>query len=490
MGQTFAEKPMITGKQLIDKGWPQGKIIGLALDADSSLNLSDEETLTKLEEIRAYPGKFLADSELEPLAREWLHITAQRAIPTDDLRDKPIPYRSWGKELIDPAALDQIEKAARLPISRAAAVMPDAHVGYGLPIGGVLATENTVIPYGVGVDIACRMRISICPISPHYLDQKRKMFEQALMEQTRFGMGAEWIRPLRPDHPVMDKQEWEAIPLLQRLKGKAWSQLGTSGGGNHFVEWGIVEMDEDAPELDLAAGKYLALLSHSGSRGLGAKVAEHYTRVAQQQHPKLEKGFKELAWLHMDSGSGAEYWLAMNLAGEYASANHAVIHERVLAAVGLESAASVENHHNFAWKEQLADGTEVIVHRKGATPAGPGVLGVIPGSMGDPGYVVRGRGEPESINSASHGAGRKLGRKQAFEKLDPKLWDKYLKNRSITLLGGSLDEAPQAYKNIDEVMAAQEDLVEIVAKFTPRIVRMAEDRPPKWVKKGRSQKKR
>jgi tRNA-splicing ligase RtcB len=480
---------MITGKQLIDNGWPQGKIIGLALATATDLNLPENEALSKLEEVRAYPGKFLADTTLEALAREWLNITAQRVIPTDELREQPVPIHSWGRPMIDQEAFDQIERAARLPIAVQTAVMPDAHVSYGLPIGGVLATENSVIPYGVGVDIACRMRISICSLSPHYMDQKRKKFEGALLEQTRFGMGVEWEHRLRPNHPVMDRPEWEAIPLLQRLKGKAWAQLGTSGGGNHFVEWGLLEMEQDSPELNLKAGKYIALLSHSGSRGLGANVANHYTKVAQQQHPKLEKGYKELAWLHLDSGSGAEYWLAMNLAGEYAAANHAIIHERVLAAVGLEAAAAVENHHNFAWKEQTADGREVIVHRKGATPAGAGVLGVIPGSMGDPGYVVRGLGNANAINSASHGAGRKLSRKQAFDKVDPKQWQNLLINRSITLLGGSLDEAPQAYKDIDEVMAAQTDLVEVVAKFTPRIVRMAEDRPPKWSKKGRKKQR-
>ena len=481
---------MITGKQLIDNSWPQGKLIGLALTAANDLGLEAEAALTKLEEVRANPGQFLADVTLEPIAREWLRIRAQQAIPDDNLRDQPVPSHSWGRAMIDQKAIDQMAKAARLPIAVQTAVMPDAHVGYGLPIGGVLATENAVIPYGVGVDIACRMRISICAISPHFMDQKRKKFETALLDQTRFGMGAEWRHSLRPDHPVMDKPEWAAIPLLQRLKGKAWSQLGTSGGGNHFVEWGLLELGQDAPDLNLTAGKYIALLSHSGSRGLGANIANHYTKVAQQQHPKLDKGYKELAWLHMDSGSGAEYWLAMNLAGEYASANHAVIHERVLDAVGLEATASVENHHNFAWKERLADGSEVIVHRKGATPAGAGVLGVIPGSMGDPGYIVRGLGNAEAINSASHGAGRKMSRKQAFEKVDAKQWQKLLNNRSITLLGGSLDEAPQAYKDIDEVMAAQADLVEVVAKFSPRIVRMADDRPPRWSKKGKGRKRR
>ncbi len=475
----------MTGKELIDNGWPQGKVIGLALTAVSANNWASEDTLPKLEAVRANPTQFLTDPTLEALARELLNIVQQSIIPDDTIREEPVAFNSWGTELIDPKAFDQIKRAALLPISVKAAVMPDAHVGYGLPIGGVLATDKTVIPYGVGVDIACRMRLSICQISPHYLDQKRKKFEDALMEQTRFGMGSEWKKGLRPNHAVMDQPEWEAIPLLQRLKGKAWSQLGTSGGGNHFVEWGIIEINEQSSELNLSEGKYLALLSHSGSRGLGARIANHYTKVAQEAHPKLDRKYKELAWLHLDSGNGAEYWVAMNLAGDYAAANHAVIHDRVLTAVGLQPAITVENHHNFAWKEHLVDGKEVIVHRKGATPAGAGVLGVIPGSMADPGYVVRGKGNGDSINSASHGAGRKLGRRQAHEKLDPKLWQKLLKNRNITLLGGSLDEAPQAYKNIDQVMDAQDDLVDIIAKFTPRIVRMAESQPPRWRKKGR-----
>jgi tRNA-splicing ligase RtcB len=208
---------MITGKQLIDNGWPQGKIIGLALATATDLNLPENEALSKLEEVRAYPGKFLADTTLEALAREWLNITAQRVIPTDELREQPVPIHSWGRPMIDQEAFDQIERAARLPIAVQTAVMPDAHVGYGLPIGGVLATENSVIPYGVGVDIACRMRISICSLSPHNMDQKRKKFEGALLEQTRFGMGVEWQHRLRPNHPVMDRPVWEAIPLLQRL---------------------------------------------------------------------------------------------------------------------------------------------------------------------------------------------------------------------------------------------------------------------------------
>ena len=165
----------------------------------------------------------------------------------------------------------------------------------------------------------------------------------------------------------------------------------------------------------------------------------------------------------------------MELAGKFASANHFVIHYRVAEAVGLKEAAVVENHHNFAWREKLPDGRTVIVHRKGATPAGPGVLGVIPGSMGDPGYVVRGRGMAESLNSASHGAGRLMSRKSALNSISKKDRDNYLKDNGVTLLGGGMDESPQAYKPIDTVIAAQQDLVDVIGKFTPRVVRMADE---------------
>jgi len=192
-------------------------------------------------------------------------------------------------------------------------------------------------------------------------------------------------------------------------------------------------------------------------------------------HPHLPPSVKHLAWLPLDSAEGQEYWVAMELAGRFASACHFKIHQTVAKAAGLTEIAHVENHHNFAWREELADGTPVIVHRKGATPAGEGVLGVIPGSMADPGYVVRGKGVAESINSASHGAGRKLGRKAAIAALTHRQRDKYLQDRGVSLIGGGLDEAPQAYKDIEEVIAAQSDLVDIIGKFSPKIVRMANE---------------
>jgi tRNA-splicing ligase RtcB len=298
------------------------------------------------------------------------------------------------------------------------------------------------------------------------------MFEDALWEQTVFGLGGKQKGGKRVEHSVLDDPAWHSTRLLERLQDNAASQLGTSGTGNHFVEWGSFRLLE--PLLGLEPGEYLALLSHSGSRSVGFKIAEYYSKLAMDQHPDLDKALRHLAWLSLETEAGQEYWLSMELAGRFASANHAIIHQRVAAAVGLQEAAAIENHHNFAWRETLPDGRSVIVHRKGATPAGPGVLGVIPGSMGDPGYLVRGRGLDKALNSASHGAGRLMSRKAALNAIARTSRDGYLRERGITLLGGGLDESPQAYKPIDQVIAVQQDLVDVVGKFNPRIVRMAD----------------
>jgi tRNA-splicing ligase RtcB len=398
------------------------------------------------------------------------------------LRAKPLAYHVWGEDQIDAEARKQLENALRLPISVGGALMPDAHFGYGLPVGGVLATENVVIPYAVGVDIACRMRLSVFPVSPIVLGQKPGQFKKALMEQTRFGAGAKWTRYEQVEHDIFDDPDWNATRLLQSLQDTAYEQLGTSGTGNHFVEWGALKLDDPAPDLDLDAGSYLALLSHSGSRGVGFKIANHYSQLAAMQQPDIDPAVRHLAWLSMDSQAGQEYWLSMELAGRFAAASHEVIHERVAKAAGMKAIAVVENHHNFAWKELIpAPGgyvnarREAIVHRKGATPAGKGVLGVIPGSMGDPGYVVRGRGNIDSLQSAAHGAGRAMSRRAAINSITRTERDRYLKARSVTLLGGGLDEAPQAYKAIERVIGAQRDLIEIVGTFTPQIVRMADE---------------
>lgn len=398
------------------------------------------------------------------------------------LRAAPLPYATWGESLIDAGARGQMDAAMRLPIAVAGALMPDAHVGYGLPIGGVLAVEDAVIPYAVGVDIACRMRLTVFDAGPEALDRVKDKLCRALTAQTRFGAGAAWERKEQVSHAVLEDPAWQTTDLLRGLRALAVEQLGTSGSGNHFVEWGLLTLERDSADLGLAAGRYLALLSHSGSRAVGFKIANHYSQLAQSLHASLPPEARHLGWLGLRSEAGAEYWQAMELAGRFAAANHEVIHRRLAQALGYRPLAAVENHHNFAWKERLPappgfaqPEREVIVHRKGATPAGKGVLGVIPGSMTDAGYVVRGRGSAEALNSASHGAGRQMGRRQALRSITAAQRDALLREHGVTLLGGGLDESPQAYKSIESVMTAQQELVDVVARFEPRIVRMANE---------------
>ncbi len=386
------------------------------------------------------------------------------------------PYQVWGADH-DAAALEQMRNACAVPVAAAGALMPDAHVGYGLPIGGVLATENAVIPYAVGVDIACRMKMTVLDLPVTALSDQQARLTAAIERETRFGVGASF--KARRQHDVLDA-DWKASRITADLKDKAWSQLGTSGSGNHFVEFGSLTVTDAA--AGLPPGEYLALLSHSGSRGSGAAIAQHFSKVARQAHPELPQPLSHLAWLDLSSEAGLEYWLAMELMGEYASANHALIHQHVARALGAEVRLDLENHHNYAWRERhvLPDGREreVIVHRKGATPAGAGILGIIPGSMATPGYVVRGRGLAASLDSASHGAGRRMSRTEAKKRFNWADAQRFLRERGVTLISAGLDEVPMAYKDIDEVMAAQRDLVEPLARFDPRLVKMAPSGEP------------
>jgi tRNA-splicing ligase RtcB len=361
-------------------------------------------------------------------------------------------------------------RACQLPVSVAGALMPDAHVGYGLPIGGVLATDNAVIPYAVGVDIACRMKLTVLDLPVRELDRQRESLIDAIETETCFGVGAKF-KPRR-EHAVID-EDWDFCTVTRHNKDRAWAQLGTSGSGNHFVEFGVFT-NENAIE-GLPAGEYVALLSHSGSRGTGAAVCDHFSKLAMNLHPDLPKEHKHLAWLPMDSDEGREYWRAMELMGRYAAANHSLIHHHLARHLRLNVLLDVENHHNFAWKEShVIDGVEreVVVHRKGATPAGAGVLGIIPGSMATPGFLVRGKGDVASLKSASHGAGRVMSRTKAMETFEWEKVNRVLKDRGVKLLSAGLDEAPGVYKDIHLVMAAQSDLVEVLGRFDPKLVKM------------------
>ncbi|WP_018616033.1 RtcB family protein [Segetibacter koreensis] len=476
-------KLKLSGKDLRAIGYPESPVISLAMDImeKNYKRNSKEYALNLLKAVLARPREYAEDEVLGKIAVALIEReekAAAKAATEVSLKPEGVAYNIFGGEFIEEGAIAQMNNAVRLPISVAGALMPDAHQGYGLPIGGVLATENAVIPYGVGVDIGCRMCLSVFDIDPKELEFRESYFERELNEETLFGSGREFKQ--RTDHDILYRKEFGEIPILRGLRDRAASQLGTSGGGNHFVEFGIVDIAEKDIVLGIEPGSYLGLLSHSGSRAIGANVANHYTKLAKEKR-RLPADAANLAWFTLDEEEGIEYFMSMSLAGDYASACHHVIHDKIAKQLGREPIKMVENHHNFAWKE-MYEGKEVIVHRKGATPAGKGVLGIIPGSMTTPGFIVKGKGESASINSASHGAGRKMSRTAALNSFTAKQLKEELEKQGVKLIGGGLDEAPFAYKDIRTVMDAQKQLVDTIGTFTPKIVKM-DDTPPRQRKK-------
>jgi len=422
----------------------------------------------------------------------------------------PKPYNIYGEHLIDPHSKIQMEMAMSFPFSKAGVLSCDAHQGYALPIGGVWATDaSIVVPYAIGFDIACRVQLSITNVLTTREDiwTIKDKLKAILMRETVFGVGRAHIDKFTGECQftkedalaVFDSPEWTTTKLLRDLKDMAYAQYGTSGSGNHFVEIGVVDVpDDQASTFNLpTGGTYLSILSHSGSRGFGHNVCTHYSEIAKKQHPELKtmapyKGtadhpvnfeWIDFSWLDLNTQEGIEYWNAMTLARDYARGNHNQIHNKILKALNLSHGADlafcVQNEHNLAWKEThvMADGSlqEVNVHRKGATPAFAGQMGIIPATCKDATHVVIGKGNPDALCSSSHGAGRVMSRSKA-NKVIPRNWKDEMAANLIEIHGAGRDESDQVYKRIDEVMAAQTELVETVAKFYPSLVRMADPR--------------
>ncbi|MBL4676956.1 MAG: RtcB family protein [Mucilaginibacter sp.] len=444
-------------------------VIGIA--AKNFKHHSNQELLNLLVNIKNHPEAYLDNELTNRIAEKIIGKTVGPAFKAYELRDEPVFCKTYGGKGIEASAKRQMELANHLPVSVQGALMPDAHMGFGLPIGGVLATDNAVIPYAVGMDIGCRMALTITDETDGFLNRYDYQIKQALKNHTHFGM--EGGLDTRQEHGILDNSLFNEMSFLRPLRSKAVRQLGTSGNGNHFVEFGEIEL-LPGNTLGLPAKKYTALLSHSGSRGLGSAIARHYTQIAMNTC-KLPRQAQQLAWLDLDTEAGQEYWLTMTLAGDYAHACHERIHANLLKALGLKALHTVENHHNFAWKDKLANGREVIVHRKGATPAHAGELGIIPGSMTTPAYLVAGKGREDALYSASHGAGRAMSRQAAKDSMTVSAMKKLLSNANVTLIGGTVEENPTAYKDIEIVIAAQRDLVDVQGKFYPRIVRMNKD---------------
>lgn len=377
------------------------------------------------------------------------------------IESERIPIYIWAEE-VDEETLKQTKNIANLPIAyHHVALMPDAHVGFGMPIGGVLATEDAIIPNAVGVDIGCGMHA----VRTSLKDLPRNTLETVASKiRSRIPLGFEHHKQPRSWEGFKESPD---LPIVRQELDSARHQLGTLGGGNHFIE---LQKDHTG---------HLWIMVHSGSRNFGLKIAEEYYRKAKNycSEHKLDLPDSNLAYLPVDSRLGREYMEGMNFALRFARENRRQIMEDILAileeTVGpFEVTDRIDIHHNYAAPEKHY-GKVVIVHRKGATAAFKSLRGIIPGSQGSPSYIVEGKDNPLSFKSCSHGAGRRLGRNEARKKLD--LAEEVRRLESLGVIHAvrkpkDLDEASGAYKDIHQVMDAQRDLVDIVLELRPLAV--------------------
>ena len=391
----------------------------------------------------------------------------------------------------DEATLVQFEKVRDHAVD--AALMADGHVGYVMPIGGVAAYENKVSVVGVGFDIACGnaairtdLTLDSFGADPAEVRTRLAALANEIADTVSFGMGRKNRADDAPaDHPLFASPSWEAVPGKHRqaLLVKARQQLGTVGSGNHYVD---VFADETGT---------IWVGVHFGSRGFGHTVASGFLALGQAK-AWGERAPEREVLLDVGQPIGHDYWHLMNLAGEYAYAGREWVARKVVSILGGRELELVHNHHNFAWKERH-EGRELIVVRKGATPAFPGQKGFIGGSMGDDAVIVRGttpdRAAPgtretqrRALYSTVHGAGRVMSRTQAAGKrnrrtgkvisqgrITPEMMESWMKEKGVILRGGGLDESPHVYRRLDTVLGAQEGTVEVLHRLRPLVVVMA-----------------
>lgn len=372
-----------------------------------------------------------------------------------------VPVHAW-VDYIEDEAEKQLKNVASLPgIFRHVAVMPDVHSGYGMPIGTVAALEGFVSPSMVGVDIGCGMAAGKTSLT----------VDQLPVDRLKKVMGR--IRELIPvgfahhqeKQTDFSRDQW-AGPFTRTLLSEAAYQIGTLGGGNHFIE-----LQKDAEGA-------VWVMVHSGSRNVGKKTADHYDQIAKERFDFGVPSSAKLALLPIDSSEGASYWEDMAFCLHFAEVNRLRMMSAILRALDEEFGQLVwwldrfSIHHNYA-ALAIVDGTQVVVHRKGATAAADDQYGIIPGSQGTKSYIVRGKGNLDSFQSCSHGAGRRMSRSKAKQTLNLEAEIAAMDAKGIIhgiRHAKDLDEAASAYKNIDTVMALQSDLVDIVVELQPMAV--------------------
>ncbi len=379
------------------------------------------------------------------------------------IETEKLPIKLWlDEDQMEEGALEQARNLANLPFAFShIAIMPDTHLGYGMPIGAILATKGVVVPNAVGVDIGCGMcslRTNLTVVETADLKEIMGIIRKTVpvgFKHHKTRQDESWMPPRTGDLPIVNQEYASAL-----------RQIGTLGGGNHFIE------------IQKGSDGYIWIMIHSGSRNIGFTVANHYNKVAKKKNTEAgEDVSRDLAYIPEASEYFALYWNEMNYCLEFALANRKLMMERVKAAFRevlpeVEFADFINKPHNFAAMEEHF-GETVIVHRKGATRARKGEWGMIPGSQGTRSFLVKGKGEAQSFESCSHGAGRIMSRTRARKTLDLKEVIKSLNKRGVlhAIRGRSdLDEAPESYKDIDEVMQNQTDLVEVQIELRPLAV--------------------
>ena len=375
------------------------------------------------------------------------------------------PVKVWAK-YVDPHAWKEIDNISRLPfVYHHLAFMPDVHGGMGMPIGGVLATKKVVIPNAVGVDIGCGM----CAIKTDIIAEEipRQRIKEKIMAgiRERIPLGMDHHKELQHESFMPQGHDIDNLHVVSRQYTSARRQIGTLGGGNHFIE---LQKDEEG---------YLWIMLHSGSRNLGKQVGDFYNKLAKQLNSMYFAGINpewQMHFLPLGSKEFTAYWKEMSYCVDFAFCNRKLMMDRIMeilsdAIPGIGFEPMINIAHNYAaWEHHY--GEDVIVHRKGAVRARAGEVGIIPGSQGTSSYIVEGLGCPESFMSSSHGAGRLMSRKEAIRTLSLEKEIRMLDDKGIIhgiRCANHLDEAASAYKDIDEVMANQQDLVKILTKLSP-----------------------
>jgi tRNA-splicing ligase RtcB len=379
--------------------------------------------------------------------------------------DKGLPIKSWCNNP-EPGCIEQASHLAQLPFAfKHIALMPDTHQGYGMPVGGVMATEGVIVPNAVGVDIGCGMLAQKTDLTEITTETLKKIMGK-IREAVPVGFGHHKEPQSEIYNLYADGIGW-IIPgdsVVSKEITSASRQIGTLGGGNHFIE---IQKGNDG---------FIYFMLHSGSRNVGLKVANHYNRKAVELNETWRSSIPkewELAFLPEDSDLGKSYLAAMNFCLKFALENRRLMAKRIREIFFGEAKCvfgdEINIHHNYVAKEHHY-GRDVWVHRKGATLANVGQYGIIPGSQGTHSYIVAGKGNPLSFNSCSHGAGRRMGRKVAQRTLNLEEQQKMLNDQGIVhavRTADDLDEAPGSYKDIATVMDEQKDLVEITVELTP-----------------------